>query len=388
METPSFLPSPTSLIAACCRWPLSDQDDELITSEIAKIGDWDALLESAMQHRVLVQVLEVLDGRSGVPTAFLDRLKLTALQCRKLGLQQLAELQRLDNLLSSHKICYAELKGMTLGELAYGRTDLKVSIDIDLFVAEGDVQQAVSLLLANGYRHNKAGTQISARQIKALMHSRKDLPLSGPDGLQLELHWRLSQATSLLKGIGEPTGWQDVTLPNGIQIKTLSKPDLVAFLAVHGALSDWERLKWLADLNALIAKSSVEEIRGFLAHADKAGAGKTLRFAFVLCRDLLGREQLLGLDDLDCDPSLLEAGAASIHAGYTPKSNAFGDRARLLRANLRNHSQLFNSVFGRREIVRPFIFVEADLLAFPLPRALRYLYPLIRIPHWLFTRNH
>ena len=52
-------------------------------------------------------------------------------------------------------------------------------------------------------------------------------------------------------------------------LRTLGEEDLFAYLCMHGALHWWHRLKWLADINALLApqESDVERLIG----AAKAG---------------------------------------------------------------------------------------------------------------------
>lgn len=46
-----------------------------------------------------------------------------------------------------------------------------------------------------------------------------------------------------------------VPLTNTIGLRTLGDEDLFAYLCIHGALHWWNRLKWLADVNAMLAST-------------------------------------------------------------------------------------------------------------------------------------
>ena len=61
-------------------------------------------------------------------------------------------------------------------------------------------------------------------------------------------------------------------------LRTLGEEDLFAYLCMHGALHWWHRLKWLADINALLgAQNDVERL---IDSAKAGGRGEPRRRLF------------------------------------------------------------------------------------------------------------
>src|SRR5262249_42174545 len=61
---------------------------------------------------------------------------------------------------------------------------------------------------------------------------------------------------------------------------------LFAYLCAHGANHCWYRLKWLADIGALLARRSGIEITRFYEAAETRGAGPAAAQALLLCGQL------------------------------------------------------------------------------------------------------
>ena len=72
----------------------------------------------------------------------------------------------------------------------------------------------------------------------------------------------------------------------GAELLTFGDEILFAFLCVHGAQHSWNRLKWLADLGALIASRNPNEIERLYRSAVELGAGRTPAVGLLLCRRL------------------------------------------------------------------------------------------------------
>lgn len=71
-------------------------------------------------------------------------------------------------------------------------------------------------------------------------------------GVTLDLHTRLSDNSQLIPDIGISSQRQNVLIGVGHSLPTLATEDLLSYLCVHGASSAWFRLKWIADLAALL----------------------------------------------------------------------------------------------------------------------------------------
>ena len=70
-------------------------------------------------------------------------------------------------------------------------------------------------------------------------------------------------------------------------LRTLGEEDLFAYLCMHGALHWWHRLKWLADINALLVASG-SDVERLIGSAKARGAGRAAAQALRICQRLLG----------------------------------------------------------------------------------------------------
>ena len=82
---------------------------------------------------------------------------------------------------------------------------------------------------------------------------------------------------------------RDVLLTDTTGLRTLGDEDLFAYLCMHGALHWWNRLKWLADVNALLASTPEDNIERLVRAAEARGTGRAAAQALLLCRRLWGR---------------------------------------------------------------------------------------------------
>ena len=89
---------------------------------------------------------------------------------------------------------------------------------------------------------------------EAKLHVEKNYEFySKKNGLKLEIHWRLINA-SFLKKFKNYNVWenaQEVKL-NNVAIPTLDTKILLLYLCNHGASHMWERIEWIADIDRLI----------------------------------------------------------------------------------------------------------------------------------------
>lgn len=66
----------------------------------------------------------------------------------------------------------------------------------------------------------------------------------------------------------------------------MASDELFAYLCVHGALSGWNRLKWLADCAALLDGMDTDEIGRLYAASQVLGAGRAAGQSLLLAREL------------------------------------------------------------------------------------------------------
>lgn len=174
------------------------------------------------------------------------------------------------------------LKGLVIGQLAYGSPFRKRAWDIDILVLPSSVETAAGLLRGLGLSCTLPATASDAtvRQWHALS---KESVWMSPDGsLHVELHSKLSDHDGLLRGLDACSPQAKVSLNGDLSLPTLAPSEQFAYLAVHGASSAWFRLKWVADLAGVLHGSTEEQLLGLIDRANSLGAERPARQALLL----------------------------------------------------------------------------------------------------------
>jgi hypothetical protein len=384
IHSPQFL-----LAAACCRWPPSGQRSAAIRTAAKNIVDWNLFLRLVKRQRVTVAVWEALRTAGVEPSAAVAG-ELTSLAHRYIhrSLLLAAETVRLQNLLMAADIPVVVLKGAAVEQLAYGSLCSKQTRDIDLLVPPECAETALRLIENDGYALALPAKQLNKLQRRAVVKYGREVELlDAHRGLRLELQWRAADNALLLKGVDARAGTQDVVLSEGFTVRTLAPDDLFAHLCVHGAHHFWSRLKWLADVNALLA-SSHADIGRLYRHAQKIGAGLCAGQALLLCRRLLGLNLPASIirelqTNKRCE-KLASIALAEMTAAHTATETNSGI-AGVIRAVRRQFLLGQGSAFYHAQCRLASVEV-ADVVHLPLPRPLHFIYPLLRLPLWLWRR--
>ena len=378
------LPREFQLVAACCRWPPSPAGKELIVALAADI-DWALVVRVAERHRVEGLVWRALrEIGVAVPGAAGDRLQAAAAQIAWQNIALAAESLRLSQRLGRAGIHHLFVKGVSLAALIYGAINTKKGWDIDLLVPLASVEAVAALLEEDGFRLTIPNGP-RARERLGLWHElwkESEWTRTDPDReLYVELHTRLSDNPMLLPNVGLDSDLQHVEVSKGLSLPTLGNDELFAYLCVHGASSAWFRLKWIADVGALIGRCDPAEITRLYRRSQELGAGRSAAQALLLCRRLF---------ETQLPPELAsELTASRMNRWLTAialrklSGRAFATELEdiplgtatmhLMQLGLLPGFRFKFAEIGR-QLVNP-----ADRLAAPLPPALRFLYPLLAI---------
>src|SRR5580700_7146146 len=384
LASPEFL-----LIAACCRWPPSQSRNAAVQAAAAPVTDWNAVVLAARRQRVAGLVYDALSA-AGVqpPAAPAAELARRAQAIYRKNLLLAAETSRLQKLLDAAGIPSVVLKGVALAQLAYGSLKVKHTRDIDLLIPPDRAVAAMALLERDGYALSFPSTHLSATQRRAVVRYSREVAFIHPDiGTYLELQWRVADNPELLKEVhaGSPT--QNVVVADGLCVRTLARDDLFAYLCIHGAHHAWSRLKWLADLNAFIAATDAD-VGHLHRYAQAKGAGFCSGQALLLCRHLFA----LPLPD---NLSSELQGTARVRKLYAIAADAVADRTRG-EGGGGNAPPAWRGFWTQFLLGQGWAFFAAqcriasvgiiDVISLPLPPYLRFLYPLLRLPLWLWRR--
>jgi hypothetical protein len=280
-------PPEFSLAAACCRWPPSPSREAAIRAAASGI-DWPRFAAVVARHRVEGLVHDGL-RRAGIapPPEIAARLAAAGTGIARENLLFAAEAHRLNGLLEAAGARFLFLKGVTLNMLAYGTLALKKAADIDVAVAPEDYPPAIGAVAAAGYRCVAPGPEPSLEEILA-WSARTKHSIWTRGGICLELHTSLVDSGAMLGGVTVASPRQQVPIGPGIALPTLATAELFAYLAVHGATHAWSRLKWLADVAALLSQLGQDEIAPLYRRSLALGAGRSGAQALLLAEQLLG----------------------------------------------------------------------------------------------------
>ena len=109
-------------------------------------------------------------------------------------------------------------------------------------------------------------------------------------GVRVELHWRLFLNSHAFAETSIMTASRIIPVTGAAGLRTFGEEDLFAYLCMHGSLHWWHRLKWLADVNALLAAKPDRDVELLIGCAEARGAGRAATQALLLCHRLMGRQ--------------------------------------------------------------------------------------------------
>jgi hypothetical protein len=354
---------------------------------LAAEADWERFLRLVRRHRVEGLANAALRRAQVQPTPSVEQaLRSEATAIARQNLVYAVESLRLHRMFVAEELPMLFVKGLPLSALAFGDIALKKAWDIDLLVRPDDVMRACAILTAAGYERTIPGgdeeefaTWLSLCKESLWIHPEKEVAL--------ELHTRLLDNPLLLPGIDAAFPPLMVEVAPGISLPTLPREELFAYMCVHGAAHGWSRLKWLADVAALLAKEQPAEIERLYRRAVDLGAGRGCAQALLLSQRFFATEL----------PELLES---ELRGDWQVR--------RLVRLATRvmtgggDGAELDEGLFATVPIllghflIAPgwrFKLAEARLKlgnAFDrtaLPRPLRPFYPLFVVPAWLLRRS-
>lgn len=369
------------LLVACADWPPGAARDRAIVLAARRInGDWSEFPRLARRHHLAPLCEESLRNAGIAPP---DELIAHAQQLRRRALRMAGEAFRLIGLLEQAGCTAVPIKGALLSDRLFGDLALRHSVDIDLLVNWSDFRRAVETLRSQGYTLLGQQPPWDDWRIGHWRAMAKDVALVDPQGtMTIELHHRLKDPASLLPGLGMADATETAKLA-GREARAFGQADLFAYLCVHAATSFWERLKWLADIRALLAGKDLAEIAALQRHSEQLGTERCTALGLLLCHRLWGQpipEEIARWPEHA--PWLADLERASLAALHAPIRNRSSLASSLDRRRLR---ELRSDRAYRQSMWREFLYDRELLETVYLPRPLRALYFPLRV--LLFLRR-
>jgi hypothetical protein len=229
----------------------------------------------------------------------------------------------------------------------------------------------------------------SDAKLRQLMPYRKDIGFAHEKtGVPVELHWRLFVNPHAMNQSSITDASRMVTIGEAAKLRTLGEEDLFTYLCVHGALHLWNRLKWLADVGAILANETRCGIERLKNGAETRGAGRAANQAIFLCHLLLGSPlpstlgTTFGPNSKMKPLERLALKAMTVRRGEqewrdVPFATSLGSLSAFLLGQTWRY---------RLAELRKLLIKDTDLLTVPLPERLNFLYPILRLPLWICRR--
>jgi hypothetical protein len=300
-----------------------------------------------------------------------------------------AEALRLQRLFDDADLPVIFLKGTSLALLAFGNLSLSGGQDIDLLVPYETLKAAIALISGAGYRRFDPPSDISDERMRQVLPLRKDLGfIHQVTRRRIELHWRLFLNPYAMAETSIMAESHVVSVAGTKGLRTLGEDDLFAYLCMHGALHWWNRLKWLADINALLASTPGHGVEHLVHAAEARGTGRAAAQTLLLCRNLLGTAlpapltATLGRSATERWLAATAVNAMTAGEGEKhPHDARFGTTRGSLSTFLLSGSWRYRLAELNIQLTN-----QTDVLNMHLPQRLRFLYPVLRLPLWLWRQ--
>lgn len=380
-DAPACVPNAeVELLLACARLHLETAQAERVYRLADNAVDWAVVYRLAAYHGVwplLAHHLPKLD-LPALPAWLLPRLHTDYANLAQRNLLRARTIVALAQHLNAHAIPAIFFKGALSAATLYGDLALRPFGDVDVLVHPAHLWQAHDLIVAAGYTSDFH----PSHRARALCEH-NECSLHEPHSqLAVDLHWHISPAT-FAPLLHEDDLWaRAVAAPllPGATVTTLSPQDQVLVMAVHGAKSCWNRLKWIGDFAAWLHVYAEDRHSATALHsAARLGCRRMLLTSFALAHHLLGAPLPSSLRSaIAADPQVtVQARRVATYLWQTP--SPFNSVLQRYLITLRLHPPLMERRRHRlqylgqrlRDLISP---NDRDRAAWPLPSAFNFLY--------------
>jgi len=369
------------LLRAIARLP---SDAEEIRRCALKVRDWDLLLETAQEHRVLPMLfLRLADMGPAVPTAVQERLRAEYDRNVFHNLANAAELIAVLKAFEEKAIPVMPFKGVVLGAALYRDPAMRAAGDLDLLIHYQHLSQATAIMLERGY---ELITEMRDDGTPAVEDYYEYHFERLTDGRVLELRWRFELTYSRFKReLGMDWVWphRRTVLLAGAVVPNMSPEITLLVLCMHGSKHIWSRLNWICDVTQLLASTPDLNWKEVIREAKKAGLWRALALGVLLANRVAGvfvPEDIL---------RRFESDTTALHLAQHIQENLFVALGSTPAGRVPYHFQLL-SFRDRVGLILLSSFLrpnERDRAFLPLPKPLHALYYLIRPFRMLWDRS-
>lgn len=257
--------------------------------ELPATLDWNLLASEAQRHGITPLLRQHLRrapaGR--VPEATLDALRAECRDEQLISLRLSTHLLRVLAHFSEHGIPLLPYKGPVLAVDAYGDLGRRPFVDLDFLVHPRDLDRARQALLSLGF---EAFPQLTPARARAFYHAECECWFDLPErGASIEIHWAVRERVYSfpldLDGVFQRAGTVHL---HGRAVPTASPEDLLLILCIHGSKHAWSKLKWVLDLDRILATHPDLDWPALLERARDLRSTRLLLFSLATAAEVLG----------------------------------------------------------------------------------------------------
>ena len=282
-------PRPVEALLAGLRLTLGTGVPTRDRDTLRGVPDWRAVADLAKHHRVGTLFLQAIRSNGvRVPDAEVER-DLAVRRQRNVarGMRQIDGMRRATAGLAAQGIPALILKGLPLGQRLYGNLFAKTSVDIDLLVPPNAFASASRTLCDLGWRRTMPDFRETPARTRWSDGVLVEHVFSGPGG-ELDLHRNLLGNPFLFDPSFTELEANGATIEiAGCPFRTLGDADQLLYLACHGSLHYWVRLKWLCDFAMLVRSMDDDAVEQAVARGRAQGLAGAVAPALLLSRRAL-----------------------------------------------------------------------------------------------------
>lgn len=288
LSVPS-LPVATDAILAILRHGCGAARPDRMAKTLEAVEDWSWFCREVWRHGVAASVHAALQPRPDILPPSVAKTLADMVRIQQIrALEQRRELCRLAEIMAAADLPLLAMKGPLLSQILFDDAGHRCGLDLDILVPPQTIAESEDQLVQAGYRRTAPVRQPSPLQMRMLR--RRDCATTfRRSRVAVDLHWRLF-ANPYLLDLPFDRLWREATqpLPDVPSVRHLDGPDLLLYLAAHGAKHQWTNLKWLEDVVVLAERRGPAVVDAALERAHPLGLAPVVISTLNLGTRLLG----------------------------------------------------------------------------------------------------
>jgi hypothetical protein len=274
------------LILACCHAQFDSNSQSRIKPLLQKRLNWEWIFNSVTAHGVLpilyhsLEVADFLNVPENVRKKLQQGFYINYLRNEKL----LEYLDSIVELCKSKNIDVLSFKGPLLSKIIYGEIGFRQISDLDFLIKQQDAESVKDLMMARGFSLVCDSTEENYSQ-KGFSHISFFDPQKTT--IRFDFQWHIGRSYSFFRyDMAELWDRLSYTTFNGNSYLALPNEDLLFLLSMHGNSHEWENLKWICDIAALLYKNDNFDWDRIYRRAKEIGIQRVVFISLALTENL------------------------------------------------------------------------------------------------------